>query len=198
MGHAVWIERVLARTFGQDCVFRDMTKTPPGIDYKQYIAAMLEHCSVVVAIIGRAWVCERLHEPDDMLRHELEVALDRDILIPVLVDDAPLPRAEDLPPGLKRITDRQALWIRNDAYAYGERVLIRRVREMRAQAAPRSPSISESMLSPIGLAMAILTGLSNALLQVGWWKSAGAAALVLATWVAGDQVFARRRSLRSL
>jgi TIR domain len=192
IGHAGHIHEVLAKHFGRNRVFRDIA-IPSGVNFRRDIESALEHCSVVVAVIGKGWLCKRLFDPDDMLRHELEVAVERGIVIPVLVDEAPLPRARDLPSGLRGLIEIQALWIHNDSYRHGLQVLISRVREM---VAPRPPSVLRSLLSPVGWALAVLTGLANVVLQVGGLKAAGAGAIVLAAWVTGDQLFARRRSLR--
>ena len=52
----------------------------------------------------------RIDDPDDFVRLEIETALTRKIrVIPVLVDGARMPRADQLPPALAGLTRRQAL-----------------------------------------------------------------------------------------
>ena len=74
-------------------------------------------CDVLLALIGDEWLTvtdehgrRRLDDPDDFARLELEAALARNIrVIPVLVDGARMPRADELPPSLAPLAGRQAL-----------------------------------------------------------------------------------------
>jgi hypothetical protein len=51
---------------------------------------------------------DRLHNPDDIVRLELKTALDRKIqIIPLLVQDAIMPRAEQLPDDLKAFANSE-------------------------------------------------------------------------------------------
>ena len=76
-------------------------------------------CDVLLAVIGKHWISSldaqnrrRLDDPQDFVRIEIEAALKRGIpVIPVLVDGAPMPRAEELPDGLKGLVRRQAVEI---------------------------------------------------------------------------------------
>ena len=118
----------LKSRFGPGRVFRDIT-IPPGLDWRQRIETSLIDCVVVIAVIGNGWVCKRLSHPDDLLRHELEVALQRNIgVIPVLVDGATLPRPRDLPTSLRGLLDAQALEIHEEDFDHDIRKLIDRVR----------------------------------------------------------------------
>ena len=52
----------------------------------------------------------RLDDPDDFVRLEIEAALTRNVrVIPILVDGARMPRADELPPSLAGLVRRQAL-----------------------------------------------------------------------------------------
>ena len=74
-------------------------------------------CDVLLALIGEEWLTisdeegrRRLDDPDDYVRLEIEAALARNVrVIPILVDGAPMPRAEELPPSLAKLVRRQAL-----------------------------------------------------------------------------------------
>jgi hypothetical protein len=102
--------------YGKDGLFRDVVKIQGGVDYVEAIETALESCSVVLAVIGRQWLeigdaqgRRRLDDSSDILRRELEIALERRMhLIPVLVDGAKMPAEEDLPDGLKPLTRLQA------------------------------------------------------------------------------------------
>lgn len=107
----------LAKHFGADRVFRDTDMIRPGDDFAERIKSALASCSVLLALIGEGWLTatdasgrRRLDLPDDYVRLEIETALARGVLvIPVLVDGARMPRAQDLPQAISALAGRQAL-----------------------------------------------------------------------------------------
>jgi hypothetical protein len=104
----------LAGRFGADRVFIDTQDLSPGADWGQSIALTVAAASVVVVLIGPAWVAEarsgRLNDPDDFVRTELTAALaSQKRVIPLLVDGAHMPRTEDLPADLTPLARRNAL-----------------------------------------------------------------------------------------
>jgi hypothetical protein len=59
----------------------------------------------------------RLTDPRDWIRFEVGVALrNHKAVVPVLVDDTPMPSAQDLPKGLKRLVKRRSFTIRHDRF----------------------------------------------------------------------------------
>jgi len=76
-------------------------------------------CDALIAVIGRNWASSkylddqrRLDDPNDFVRIEIEAALSRKIrVIPILVDGATMPRPDDLPDSLKKLTRRQGIEI---------------------------------------------------------------------------------------
>jgi len=66
----------------------------------------------MLAVIGPDWnrrIAE-LQNSGDWVRRELEAGLQRRLLmVPVLVDDAPLPRESDLPVSLRKLVDYQVV-----------------------------------------------------------------------------------------
>jgi CHAT domain-containing protein/TIR domain-containing protein len=98
-------------------VFMDIDTIGVGVDFRSAIEQALDASDVVIAIIGRQWLASvdhegrrRLENPNDLVRMELEAALERDIrVIPVLVGGAWMPSPEDLPDPLKPLARRQAL-----------------------------------------------------------------------------------------
>jgi hypothetical protein len=100
-------ERLGAR-YGRRSIFRDIDKIPLGRNFVEHIREELSSCDVVLIIIGPRWLAvddrshSRLREDADPVRLEIEGALaSRATVIPVLVEDAPMPRAADLPPSLE-------------------------------------------------------------------------------------------------
>ena len=107
----------LVDRFGAGRVFEDVDSIEPGDDFAEVITATVESCAVLLAVIGPHWLAaagqdgrRRLDDPADFVRLEIEAALARGVrVIPVLVDGAQLPRAEQLPASLGRLAGRQAL-----------------------------------------------------------------------------------------
>jgi hypothetical protein len=81
------------------------------------INAAVGSCDVLLALIGEEWLSitdregqRRLDDPDDYVRLEIEAAMEREVrVIPILVEGATMPLAEELPPSLARLVRRQAL-----------------------------------------------------------------------------------------
>jgi hypothetical protein len=109
--------------FGEKAVFKDVDVIPPGANYPTLLNQAIAHCDVLLAIIGSHWINalepdgqRRLENPDDFVRIEIESALKRDavLVIPVLVDDATMPTASDLPDTLRPLYYRNAAVVRHD------------------------------------------------------------------------------------
>ncbi len=109
----------LTNRLGRDGVFFDVDNIPAGLDFVDVLSERVGKCDALVAVIGRAWnpVSDkdnrpRLDDPNDFVRVEIEAALARGIrVIPVLVDGAAMPRADDLPECLKKLVRRQRIEI---------------------------------------------------------------------------------------
>ncbi|NJM33698.1 MAG: toll/interleukin-1 receptor domain-containing protein [Rhodomicrobium sp.] len=123
----------LAEQFGRDEVFRDIDQIAPGIDFSEHINDRLKRCEVLLALIGDRWLSaqksswlfrtSRLKDPDDWVRQEIEIAMRRGIsIIPVLIDDAMMPGAADLPMSLKPFASKNAIRLRdkNFGFDYGK------------------------------------------------------------------------------
>jgi formylglycine-generating enzyme required for sulfatase activity len=112
---AIRIRERLCDHFGDDAVFMDIDSMPFGVDFREHIDTAVGQCDVVLAVIGPKWVGEsdahrRIDEPRDLVRIELESALNRNLLlIPILVDRVPMPGEADLPPSLARLAYRNAI-----------------------------------------------------------------------------------------
>lgn len=115
-GHAGWLNQLLSEQFGQHEIFRDIDTLEPGVDFVEAIRNEVGTCDVLLAMIGAQWRGaadgagrRRLDDPDDFVRLEITTALERGIrVIPVLVQDAKMPPAEQLPDALRPLARRQA------------------------------------------------------------------------------------------
>ncbi len=100
-------------------VFKDVDNIEPGEDFVERITAAVGSCDVLLALIGPQWLTitdengqRRLDNPEDYVRLEIETALTRKIrVIPILVDDARMPRANELPATLAPLVRRNAVEI---------------------------------------------------------------------------------------
>lgn len=112
----------LERRFGRDRLFLDVDAIPYGDDFRHRIDDALNHTGVLLALIGDRWLDaeddpagrRRLDNPDDYVSVEIASALERGItVVPVLVGEAQMPRAADLPARLAELSYRNAAEVRS-------------------------------------------------------------------------------------
>jgi hypothetical protein len=109
----------LTRAFGNDAVFMDVAGINPGTDFRKAIDDNVSGCGVLLAMIGPTWATiagsdgqRRLDNQNDYVRLEIASALGRNIaVIPVLVHDAHMPHADQLPDNLKDLAYRNSVEI---------------------------------------------------------------------------------------
>lgn len=108
-----WLENTFP-----DQVFMDVEKgLTAGADFPRELDRMVSQCDTMLAIIGSKWLTvqdeqkrPRLHNPNDFVRIEIASALQRKKwVIPILIDTAVMPRADELPAPLKPIATKQAV-----------------------------------------------------------------------------------------
>ena len=132
-GQAGRLFQDLSATFGSETVFMDVSGIEPGIDFRRAIEKQTESCGVLLALIGRNWLTitnpdgkRRLDDSNDVVRFETASALRRDIpVIPVLVQGARMPRAEDLPDDLKDLSFRNSVEITHARWDSDMQLLIK-------------------------------------------------------------------------
>lgn len=118
----------LREHFGKSAVFKDVDSIPPGVDFKEHLEKAVGKCQVFLVVIGDKWLeateakrRNRLHDPDDFVRIEIESALKRNItIIPLLVRGASMPAEEKLPPSLRKLVYRNGISIRSDPDFHGD------------------------------------------------------------------------------
>jgi hypothetical protein len=114
---AGWLYDRLADRFGSDQVFKDVDSIQLGDDFIEVITSAVGSCDVLLALIGDEWLTitdehggRRLDDPNDFVRLEIEAALTRNVrVIPILLNGATMPHANQLPSSLARLVRRQAL-----------------------------------------------------------------------------------------
>jgi hypothetical protein len=110
----------------------DFDSIPPGVDFREQIKQTIERANLVIAVIGPDWLGERsgsrrIDDPADFVRLEIAYALNRGIpVIPVLVDDAPMPKADRLPPDIEALAFRNALPLDSgiDFHSHTDRLIV--------------------------------------------------------------------------
>lgn len=97
-------------------IFRDLDSIVHGTAWHDHIQREIEMCAVVLVLIGDDWLTiadgevRRLDNPDDVLRQEIETALDRDVpVVPILVERARMPDASQLPEPIRGLARFHAM-----------------------------------------------------------------------------------------
>ena len=118
-GHARALHEFLSPRFAPGAIFfdRDDSSIVGGDDFRLRITDALNGAEVVLVLIGHGWLNatdkqgrQRLSQPDDVVRFEIETALRAGkFVLPVLFDGYPMPDAQALPAGLSGLTARHAV-----------------------------------------------------------------------------------------
>lgn len=125
-GYSRLLYERIAAEFGTDEVFMDVeTLREPGMDFVDAINEGISRCSVLLCLIGRGWLKRdgdghrRIDNSNDFVRLEVASALKRNIrVIPVVVEGAAIPGADELPDDLKLLARRQALDLSHEDWEY--------------------------------------------------------------------------------
>lgn len=144
-GHAGRLADRLVEHFGRNRIFVDIDTIEPGEDFVTVIENAVGSCEILIAVIGQKWLSGtgsgQLDNPNNFVRLEIATALRRNIrVIPVLVQRASMPKAQDLPEDLVSLTRRNAIELSDlrwqsdvdQLISVMERVLVKR-----AEAQPR-------------------------------------------------------------
>jgi len=110
----------LIEHFGARRVFMDLHGIDPSADWRETIGAAIAACKVGVVLIGHGFMAgdaqgrPRLWDEGDVLRFELASLLaGQKRILPLLVDDAPLPAEDALPEALRPLLRYQTPRIDN-------------------------------------------------------------------------------------
>jgi TIR domain/WD domain, G-beta repeat len=142
----------LADRFGEDQVFMDVDTIELGVDFAEVITSAVATCEVLLAVIGPHWLTvadkhdrRRLDDPDDIVRLEVEAALDREVrVIPILVGGAVMPQRGELPDSLAKLARRNGLNVRHDSFRSDVARLVTAIERMVAVGPPdEAPLVAE-------------------------------------------------------
>jgi hypothetical protein len=155
---ASWLYERLAAHFGPEQIFKDVDSIELGDDFPEAIADAVGACDVLLVLIGAQWLeitdeagRQRLENPDDFVRLEIEAALQRKVrTIPILVGRARMPRADQLPASLGKLVHRQALELDPNRFEADFGRLVRVVEKTLAEeAARRQPEAEPKAPRPV-------------------------------------------------
>ena len=132
----------LERTFRRQQLFMDVDSIAPGQDFVSVLEARVDECVVMLALIGRGWLSavdaagrRRLDNPDDFVRIEIAAGLSLGkYVIPVLIDSAPIPRADELPEEIRPLARRNALRLTHDRFKDNSLRLVRALKKVLSEA----------------------------------------------------------------
>ena len=145
-------------------LFYDITSIRPGEDFKDVIEETLAQCDVTLVMIGPQWTTladtegrRRLDDPDDLVRLEVEHSLrsSTTTVIPVLVDGATMPSADDLPDSLRPLAAIHAAELTPRGFTNDTDLLARRVRGQLNVERPTSVLVSAASVVVLLLAVAL-------------------------------------------
>ncbi len=145
----------LAEAFGKENIFKDVDSIPLGKDFRGVLREAVAQCDVQLVIIGKQWLniigedgTRRLENPGDFVRIEVESALQRDgcLVIPVLVDNAPMPNANDLPLDMRELAFKNATVVRDDPDFHND--VSRIIRDLQTQYGLDAPQKKRAQPAP--------------------------------------------------
>jgi hypothetical protein len=146
----------LASTFGSTNVFMDVDNLLAGQRFDKELETVLAQTDCLLAVIGSRWLELLRHreasgEPD-YVREEIANGLNRGIvMIPVLIDDANLPRTEELPDDIRNLVLYQKQQVSHERFGSDVKGLIYAIRShFRAAKANRSVKLK---ISSVGRGM---------------------------------------------
>jgi len=117
-------------------VFLDVDNIAPGVDFVDFLANQVSACDIFLAVIGPNWLSakdeignRRLENPNDYVSVEIAAALRRNIpVVPLLVDGARFPLANQLPDSIKPLARRNAVEVRNAQFRRDVQALTDQIR----------------------------------------------------------------------
>ena len=125
----------LAEQLGPGSAFMDVDNIALGRDFREALNERLNDCDVLLALIGKGWLESknrqgkpRLEDSNDFVRLEILAALKRNIPVtPVLVQDAEMPSADQLPEELRDFAYRNAFELSHARWESDVREMVRRL-----------------------------------------------------------------------
>ena len=137
IAYAGWMHDRLLKEFPRQQLFMDLATLEPGENFVGAIEDSVHRCKVFLAVIGKRWLhakdsrgIRRLENPDDWVRIEIEIALERKIpVIPCLVGGMTMAKLVGLPKSLAPLTHRHALTLSDQRFHRDVDILIETIKK---------------------------------------------------------------------
>ena len=167
--------RELRRHFGESQVIRDKESIEGGVSWKQYVLNEIDGDTALLVLIGKDWSDvrdsgknRRLDNPDDPIRLEIADALrDGAAIIPLLLENAQMPAASELPPELAPMAELNALKLRDGDWEADVAKIVQRLERLGIKriATPDAPSTpakrSAKAIWSLVITALVVVGLAN-------------------------------------
>ena len=112
-------DRILAELPGRD-VFMDVASISAGENFRNAIVDKIAQCDVFIALIGEKWLEgseDRSQDEEDYILFELSSALSEDArIIPVLINNARMPSADQLSQDVQAFSQINAVELRHSRF----------------------------------------------------------------------------------
>lgn len=162
------IADAIAARIGRDRVFVDVDSVAPGEDFVRKIEASIQASGTFIAVIGSNWLTaatpqgqRRIDLDGDFIRLEVRTALAAGLrIVPVLVDNAPMPRAEDLPEDVRQFVRHNAVHLNHTTFTRDIQALLDVIDARPAKPRPRLTALA----MPVGAAAVVLATLAFTLM----------------------------------
>jgi hypothetical protein len=146
----------LVLRFGANRVWQDVDDLPLGSDYLPTILENITKADGVLVIIGPHWLDKgptgakaRLHQPDDILRLEIQHALKKPSgVIPTLVGGAQMPKSSSLPRSIAPLVKRNGIALHDADWSRAMQLLFERLQDL-ARAARTNEAVAIPALPDI-------------------------------------------------
>ncbi len=107
----------LVAAFGNENVFMDVDDLLAGQRFDAEMNKALLQCDVLLVVIGPRWLdilkSRKGPSEQDYVRREIAAGLKRGVVVvPILIDNTQLPRADDLPEDIRELVEHQKHEIR--------------------------------------------------------------------------------------
>lgn len=133
-GYALGLKREFARALPDAKIFLDVESLDAGMRWRDVIRQHVELCDLMLVVIGDEWLVTRdgnkkIDSDDDPVRFELETGLARPgmAVIPILVEDASMPAARDLPEAVRPLCEYNSHAIHDRTYDQDLNTLVERL-----------------------------------------------------------------------
>ena len=162
-GQARALVESLRSRLGKNSVFMDVDNIALGRDFRAVLNERLARTTCMLVVIGPGWLSvldeaglRRLDAPNDYVRQEVAVALQRNIaVVPVLLKGASHPVEEQLPGDIKGLAFRQSFDLRHDRWDSDVTELVRRLEPPRVADSRRPWAIAVAAVAVLSLVVAI-------------------------------------------